>query len=122
MELNISEPVAVDGDRIVELCVGLGEDRAEEMIAISVDNLWRGLEHLKEAYRGGHFEEMADISQGLSQIADNLGLRLFARVARDVEACGRRGDVPALSGCLSRLVRISDASINSVWESCDITG
>jgi hypothetical protein len=122
LELNFKEPVTVDGDRIVELCVGMGEVRAEEMIALSIDNLWRGLEGLKEAYRAQRMDEIANISKGLSQIADNLGLGLFARVARDVEACADRMDGPALAGSLCRLLRVADSSLSSIWELCDISG
>jgi len=121
LELNFKEPVTVDGDRLVELCVGMGEMRAEEMIALSIDNLWRGLEGLKEAYSKQRMDEIANISKGLSQIADNLGLGLFARVARDVEACADRMDGPALAGSLCRLLRVADSSLNSIWDLCDIS-
>jgi len=106
LELTFIEPVTVDGDRLVELCVGMGEVRAEAMIALSIDNLWRG----------------ANISRGLSQISENLGLGLFARVARDVEACAERMDGPALAGSLCRLMRVADSSLNSIWDLCDISG
>lgn len=122
LELNFKEPVTVDGDRLVELCVGMGEVRAEEMIALSIDNLWRGLEGLKDAYGKQRMDEISDISKGLSQIADNLGLCLFARVARDVEACADRMDGPALAGSLCRLLRVADSSLNSIWDLCDIGG
>ena len=120
LELRFSEPVLVDGDRLVELCVKLGEPRAEEMIALSIDNLWRGLEALRDAYRLQRLGDIVEQSKGLSQIADNLGLRLFARVSRDVESCALRMDGPALAASLHRLDRIADHSINSVWDLCDI--
>jgi len=81
LELTFIEPVTVDGDRL----------RAEAMIALSIDNLWRGLETLKDAYSHQRMDEIANISRGLSQISENLGLGLFARVARDVDLCGADG-------------------------------
>ncbi len=120
MELRFVEPVIVDADRLVELCVKLGEPRAEEMIALSIDNLWRGLEVLREGFAAHRLDDVVEQSKGLSQIADNLGLRLFARVSRDVESCAMRMDGPALGACLYRLDRIADSSINSVWDLCDI--
>jgi len=122
LELTFIEPVTVDGDRLVELCVGMGEVRAEAMIALSIDNLWRGLETLKDAYSHQRMDEIANISRGLSQISENLGLGLFARVARDVEACAERMDGPALAGSLCRLMRVADSSLNSIWDLCDISG
>lgn len=99
----------------------MGQARAEEVITLSVDNLWRGLGAMGQAQASSNFETMAEQARGLSQIADNLGLWLFAKVARDVEACARRQDVPALSGCLNRLQRVADQSISTVWDLCDIT-
>lgn len=121
-ELRPLELVDVDSDRLVELCVRMGENRAEEVIALSVDNLWRGLDGLKACYQEQRFEDLADQSRGLAQIAENLGLSLFVKICRDVEACAVRADTPALSGCLSRLSRIADQSICSVWDLCDIHG
>ncbi|MEM6406916.1 MAG: hypothetical protein AAF700_00720 [Pseudomonadota bacterium] len=120
-KLSVTETVRVDGDRLVELWVRMGQARAEEVITLSVDNLWRGLGALSHAQSAGNYELMAEQARGLSQIADNLGLWLFAKVARDVEACARRGDVPAISSCLNRLQRVSDQSISTVWDLCDIT-
>ncbi|MCY4180781.1 MAG: hypothetical protein OXC60_18235 [Litoreibacter sp.] len=120
-ELSVTETVRVDGDRLVELWVRMGQDRAEEVITLSVDNLWRGLAALTHARENGRFDLMAEQAKGMSQIADNLGLWLFAKVARDVEACARREDGPALASCLNRLQRVSDQSISTVWDLCDMT-
>ena len=122
MELRFSEPVSVDGDRLVELCVRMGEAKAEEMIAVSIEKLWTGLETLRVTYGKGRMDEVASLGHDLSTTADELGLHQFARVARDVEACAIRLDGPALGACLCRLHRIADGSINSVWDMCDITG
>ena len=110
----------VDSDRIVELWVQLGEGRAEEMVGLSVDNLWRGLDALLLAYRDSNLEEVANIAQGMFRIADNIGLGQFSKVCRDVESCALRKDGPALAACLARLGRIADQSINAVWDLCDI--
>lgn len=88
---------------------------------MSIDNLWSGLEMLHDAFGQQRLADVAEQSRGLSQIADNLGLYTFARVARDVEACAMRMEGPALGACLCRLHRIADSSINSVWEMCDVS-
>ena len=121
MELRFSEPVLVDGDRLVELCVRLGESKAEEMIAVTIDQLWQGLEKLREHYGDGRLDQLADLAQNMSNNAENLGLLQFAGVARDVEACAIRLDGPALGACLCRLHRIADGSIDSVWDMCNIS-
>ncbi len=99
----------------------MGEGRGEEVIAMSVENLWRGLEASRRAFQEKRFDDLIVISQGLSQIADNLGLSLFSKVCRDVGSRAARDDPAALSACLSRLHRVADQSINSVWDLCDIT-
>lgn len=122
MELRFNETVAVDGDRLVELCVRMGEAKAEEMIAVSIEELWNGLEQLRAHYSAGYMDELALLARVMSKNAGNLGLQQFARVARDVEGAARRLDGPALGACLCRLHRIADSSIDSVWDLCDITG
>jgi hypothetical protein len=121
-EIQPTEAVVVDGDRLVELCVRLGEVRAEEMVGLSVDNLWRGIDALLVAYRDRHLDEIVNIAQGLFRISENIGLGQFSRVCQDVEHCASRDDLPALSACVSRLCRIADQSINAVWDLCDIHG
>lgn len=122
MELRFSETVAVDGDRLVELCIRMGEAKAEEMISVSIEELWQGLETLREHYGNGHMDDLALLACVMSSNAENLGLLQFARVARDVEGAARRVDGPALGACLFRLHRIADGSIDSVWDLCNITG
>lgn len=121
-EIHPTEPVVIDGDRLVELCVRMGETRAEEMVGLSVDNLWRGNDALLIAYHAGSFAEVANIANGLCSIADNIGLGHFSKVCRDVETCAAREDQPALAACLGRLGRIADQSITAVWDLCDIHG
>jgi len=122
MELRFSETVSVDGDRLVELCVRMGEAKAEEMISVSIEQLWLGLDKMREHYGNGHMDELALLARVMSTNAENLGLLQFARVARDVEGAAKRLDGPALGACLFRLHRIADGSIDSVWDLCNISG
>lgn len=121
MELKFAEHTTVDSDRLVELCIRMGESRAEEMITVSIKNLWDGLEALRDAYGQQRYDEIARQGNEMADIADNLGLYLFARVGRDVALCAGRGDGPSMSACLCRLHRLADNTINSVWDLCDIS-
>lgn len=121
LELKFAEHATVDSDRLVELCIRMGESRAEEIITISIKNLWCGLEVLRDAYGQQDFDKIAKQGVEMSEIADSLGLNLFSRVSRDVVSCAHRGDGPSLSACLCRLHRLADSTINSVWDLCDIS-
>lgn len=122
VELRLSEQVSVDHDRLVELCVSLGEAQAEEMITVSISQLWRGLEALRDVYQSGDLDKVAYTACEMSEIATGLGLHHFSKVASDVATCASRFDEAALGACLSRLNRVADGSINSVWDSCGTTG
>ncbi len=121
LELKFAEHTTVDSDRLVELCIRMGESRADNVITISIKNLWCGLEALRDAYSQQQFDKIAKQGLEMSETADSLGLSLFARVSRDVVSCARRGDGPSLSACLCRLHRLADNTINSVWDLCDIS-
>lgn len=121
LELKFAEHVTVDSDRLVELCIRMGESRAEEMIAVSIKDLWDGLERLRETFGQQNFDQIATKGREMAETADHLGLYMFARVCRDVAFCASRRDGPSLSACLCRLHRLADDTINSVWDLCDIS-
>lgn len=121
LELKFSEHVSVDSDRLVELCIRMGESRAEEMIAGSIKDLWDGLEELREMFGQQNLVLISTKSREMAETADHLGLYMFARVCRDVAFCAARCDGPSLSACLCRLHRLADDTIKSVWDLCDIS-
>ncbi len=122
LELKFAEHATVDSDRLVELCVSMGESRAEEVISTSIEQLWSCLEELRIAYGHQQLPKIAELGAKMAEIAENLGLSLFAKVSRDVTYCARRNDGPSLSACMCRLHRLADNTINSVWDLCDIRG
>ncbi|MEM9581707.1 MAG: hypothetical protein AAGA08_01190 [Pseudomonadota bacterium] len=121
MELKFAEHATVDSDRLVELCIRMGESRAEEMISSSIEELWSGLEELRSAYAQQRLSVVQEQAAQMADIADHLGLYLFAKVSRDVKNCAAGGDGTSLAACMCRLHRLADSTINSVWDLCDIS-
>ena len=114
--LVILESAEADGDRLVEISVAMGELEAIAIISRSADILHRGLDNLRHAYRQDDFVAVAEQAKALAQIADNIGLTQFGRVAGDVEACALAGAPTPLAATITRLSRLAGPSIRSVWE------
>lgn len=120
-ELELRESVTVDPDRLVELCVSMGELKAEGMITTAVEELARGMVELEAAFHAQNLDLLGNRSHILAQTARHIGMVTFARVAEDVKDCASVGQWVPLSATFNRLRRIADRSLNAVWEMQDIS-
>lgn len=119
-ELELRESVTVDPDRLVELCVSMGELKAEGMITTAVEELARGMVELDSAFLAQDLELMGKRTHVLAQTARHIGMVTFARVAEDVRYCAQVGQWVPLAATVMRLRRIADRSLNAVWEMQDV--
>lgn len=120
--LEMREPVRVDPDRLVELCVSLGEVRAEAVITTTMEELAKGIVEVEEAYLNQDLDCMSERADLLIETANQIGMTTFARVADDVAACGRNREGVPLAATLFRLRRIADRSLSAVWDMQDLPG
>lgn len=121
MSMELRETVTVDPDRLVELCVTVGEMRAEAIVASAVEELSLLIVEAEEAYRSQNFDALILRANEIEKTASNVGMTTFARVADDVIACaGERQTVP-LASTLNRLRRIADKSLSAVWDMQDMS-
>lgn len=120
-ELEFREAVTVDPDRLVELCVSMGELQAEGMITTAVEELARGMVDLDAGYSAQNLQVMEQRANVLAKTAQHIGMVTFARVAEDVADCARVGHWLPLAATVMRLRRIADRSLNAVWEMQDIS-
>ncbi|NNK77365.1 MAG: hypothetical protein HKP40_01505 [Litoreibacter sp.] len=120
MKINFVEPVMLDPDRLVELCVEMGQDGTEALLNGTLDQLNAGLRELDILYQTQRWQSIGAQAELLSQLASNAGMTTFARVTRHVVDCAAKERIVPLAATLSRLHRISDGTLNSVWELGDM--
>ncbi|MEP3347046.1 MAG: hypothetical protein ABJN34_05885 [Litoreibacter sp.] len=122
LELDLREPVRVDPDRLVELCVELGEMKAEQLITTTMEELANGMMELDRAFTAQDVERLIANADTLVSKAQKIGMTTFSRVADDVASCARASDSISLAATLNRLRRIADRSLSAVWDMQDLSG
>ena len=111
-----SEQVHVDRDRLGSLYAQLGEAGAEDVVCRAMEELALRMAHAERLYRESDWPELRKCTRSLVAIADQVGMLLVSRVAKDVTACIDTGDGTALAATLSRLLRIGERSLAAIWD------
>jgi len=60
-------------------------------------------------------------SRSLVAIAEQIGMTVMARVARDVADCAKSQDPVPLAATLARLMRTGEESLTAIWDLQDVT-
>lgn len=113
--LKQKESVRLDCDRLEQLYLQLGESGAEDVVCRALEELAARLSYTERCFREGRAQDMRKSARGLIAIAEQIGMAVLARVARDVTVCIDDGDRVALAATLSRLVRIGERSLEEIW-------
>ena len=116
-----TERVWLDGDRLAALYAELGENGAEDMVCRAMEELSARLAHAGRLFRDGQGADLRKNLRSIAAIAEQIGLRMLAQVARDVILCTEAGDANAMAATLARLMRIGDRSLTEVWNLQDMT-
>ena len=119
--LKQNEAVHFDPERLKELYVQLGEASAEDVVCRALEELAVRLSHTERCYREGRLLDMRKSARSLCAIADQIGMAMFSRVARDVTRCADSGDRVALAATLARLLRIGERSLSEIWDLQDMS-
>ncbi len=114
--LRQRETARLDADRLDDLFLQLGQHAAEDVVGRALEELAVRLTHIEGFFRRGELEDLRKCARSLGAIADQLGMLLLARVARDVSACAMGGDPVAQAATLARLLRIGELSLNEIWD------
>ncbi|MFY0693043.1 MAG: hypothetical protein JXR14_14110 [Paracoccaceae bacterium] len=120
LTIRFAETVSLDPDRMVELCVEMGQENAEALLNGTLEQLSLGLRELDMLYRSQSWHRIGAQAEALSVLAANAGMTTFARVARDVGLCADMERIVPLTATLNRLHRISEGTVNSIWELGDM--
>jgi hypothetical protein len=119
--LKQNERVWLDRDRLGALYAELGESGAEDMVCRAMEEISARLAHASRLFREGQGADLRKNLRSLAAIAEQIGLRMLAQVARDVIGCIDAGDSNGMAATLSRLLRIGDRSLTEVWNLQDMT-
>src|SRR6188472_2354041 len=113
-EIATREDAVLDTGRIVVLRQSLGDQRCREVVSEVVFHLTDRLGLLKAALDAGDMTEAQTLASRLASLSEQVGLRDFARVARDLDGCLAVADVVAMAAVAARLIRLGEESLFSV--------
>lgn len=119
--LRYDEAVRFDVERLEALCRDHGEDAAEKVIARALEQIAIKMAALEVLFAEQSYAGMDQICASLTRIAGQIGITTMARVARDVRACVKKGDVVGIAATMGRLHRIGDNSVQAIWSVEDIS-
>lgn len=122
LQIRPVEQVSVDQDRLGALYSQLGEEGAEDVVCRALEELALRLSHSNTLYRDGQWVALRKNTRSLIAIAEQIGMRVLARVAADVTICIDQGNSIATAATLSRLIRVGERSLTAVWDTQDIPG
>ncbi|MGH1367882.1 MAG: hypothetical protein ACRBCL_04640 [Maritimibacter sp.] len=120
-KMSIEESVRLDRDQIEVLYRQLGPVGADKVVNHALEELAVMLSRIGKQYRESEFDALFSGARALAAVAQQIGMILLARVARDVEQLARSGDDVALGAVVARLERIGDQSLVAVWDTQDLS-
>ncbi|MEL6807285.1 MAG: hypothetical protein AAFO97_05855 [Pseudomonadota bacterium] len=120
-QLRLSEHVKVDHDRLDALYSEMEHAAAEDMVCRAMEELALRMAQCDRLYRASDFDGLRKASRSLIAIADQIGMTVMARVARDVADCARLRDPVPLAATLARLMRTGEESLTAIWDLQDVT-
>ena len=115
-QLRLKEHVQVDHDRLNAIYSEMDHVSAEDMVCRAMEELALRMAHCDRHYRAFEFEELRKSSRSLIAIADQIGMTVMARVARDVSECANLQDPVPLAATLARLMRTGEESLTAIWD------
>ncbi|OAN69313.1 hypothetical protein A8B78_05585 [Jannaschia sp. EhC01] len=120
-QLALDEPARFNPECLEELCVKIGEVRAEAEVALALHRLSELLPKLEAMLR----DDGAGFAVAVEQVcrdADLIGMATLARVAHSVLDSYATGNHVALAATLARMDRVGERSIHAVWDLEDLSG
>ncbi|GAB5447299.1 hypothetical protein [Gymnodinialimonas sp.] len=119
-ELAPEEPARFNPECLEELCLKIGEVRAEAEVALALHRISELLPLLDGMLRDDGHGFAAAVEQ-VCKDADLIGMATLARVARSVLDSYATANHVALAATLARLDRVGERSIHAVWDLEDLS-
>ena len=119
-ELAPEEPARFNPERLEELCLKIGEVRAEAEVALALHRISEHLPAIAVLSRNNAPAFVVAIDE-IANDAELIGMATLARVARSVLDSHATANHVALAATLSRLDRVGERSIHAVWDLEDLS-
>lgn len=114
--LAVDEAVKVDARRVGDIVHELGEQAAQNVIGLALEQMAQLLMSIEAALETDDMAETVKQAERLSRLAWQVGLPSLAGVAVDLAACADRCDIHALMAVRARLTRVGNRSLTEIWE------
>lgn len=111
--LKHEEGVRMDGTRLAAILRARGPGAAEAVLLARINDMAVQIAQMERHYRAGRVVLVCRHGRRLQHAAEEIGMRSFARVARDARICAVRGDMVAFTAAWARLLRIHDRSLQA---------
>lgn len=121
LRLQFNESVRLDRSQLEVLYQNLGPVGADKVVAHALDELGQTLELAGAQYREGEIDPLRGSVRNIVALAQQVGMTLLARVARDVLELSHTYDAPAFGAAMARLERIGEGSLVAVWDLQDLS-
>lgn len=121
LRLQYHEPIRLDRSQIEVLYHNLGPVGADKVVVHALAELGQTLALATAQYRAGEIERLRPSLKTLAALAQQVGMTLLARVARDVLELSRTYDAAAFGATMARLERIGEGSLVAVWDLQDLS-
>lgn len=119
--LRPEEIAGQDQDRVTDLLLQFGGKGLPRRMGRSMQDLAVHLARTEALFWRGALFEAGERARQLGRCAEEIGLFCQAQVARDVHRVCDRGDQVAAAATLARLVRLGEATLNSLCDQ-DLSG
>lgn len=123
-QISVLHPQAsavFDEDVLAGLWEELGAGVAENILYRALEDIGARLSQIRADYATGDMAALRRSVRGLAPVAEQVGLPVVARCARDVVICHDRDDLVAFSATLCRLLRCAEAALTGVDASRDLS-
>lgn len=121
LRLQCEEPVRLDRSQFEILYQSLGPVGADKVVANALEELGLTLGAASEHYRNAEMANLRKAMRAVIALAQQVGMTLLARVARDVLELSDSYDVVAFGAAMARLERIGEGSLVAIWDLQDLS-
>ena len=116
------EKVRLDNAHLEKLYAQLGSVGAEDFISRTMEDLAVQLAKLRRCQSAGGIADVRQIAGTIAALADQIGMSMVSRVARDVAKLSTRNDGTAFEATVARLGRVGETSLMAVWDMQGLSG
>lgn len=114
--LRPKEGSSLDPVQLGDILARMADEQGAAALGNLLDDLALKLSQIGPAWRDGRFDRVAGFLREVAEIAVELRFERMARVARTALALTAGNDGVALAANLSRLMRLGESVLTTIWD------